>query len=83
MASVMSSIVCNECDAVIRSVPAAEMQQTLTEMELTLDLCSAACPHCGTVNLFPGFSQILAFTCKECGEGAQLSDNPDIERFLG
>ena len=55
MASVMSSIVCNECDAEIRSVPAAELQQTLTEMELTLDLCSAACPHCGAVNLFPGF----------------------------
>jgi hypothetical protein len=68
----------NECDAVIRSVPATELQRTFTEMELTLDLSSAVCPHCGAVNLFPGFSQILAFTCKECGEVAKLSDNPDM-----
>jgi uncharacterized protein (DUF983 family) len=25
------------------------------------------CPHCGSVNLFPGFSKILAFTCQHCG----------------
>jgi uncharacterized protein (DUF983 family) len=26
------------------------------------------CRHCGTVNLFPGFSQMVAFTCRECGK---------------
>ena len=46
-------------------------QQTLTEMELTLELCSAICPHCGSTNLFPGFSQIMAYTCKECGAGCR------------
>jgi hypothetical protein len=28
----------------------------------------AARRHCGTVNLFPGFSQMVAFTCRECGK---------------
>jgi uncharacterized protein (DUF983 family) len=59
------------------------LQQTLTKMELTLDLCSAVCPHCEAVNLFPGFSQIMAFTCKECGEVVKLSDDPEVERFFG
>jgi len=34
------------------------------------------------VNLFPGFSEIMAFTCKG-GEVAKLSDDPNIEHFFG
>jgi uncharacterized protein (DUF983 family) len=30
---------------------------------LALDLASAHCPHCGSVNLFPGFSRVLVFIC--------------------
>jgi hypothetical protein len=40
-------------------------------MELTFDVSSAVCPHCGAVKLFPGFSEIRAFTCKEYGEVAK------------
>ncbi len=78
-----ADIVCNECEAIVRTVPVADLQQTFDEMELTLEMDSAMCPHCGAVNLFPGFSRILAFTCKECGEVARLSDDPDIDRFFG
>jgi len=46
------------------------VQQAFTEMELTLDLSSAICPHCGAANLFPGFSKIIAFTYRQCGEGS-------------
>jgi hypothetical protein len=67
-----ADIVCNECCAVIRTVPAADLQGTLDEMELTLDVTSAKCPHCGAVNLFSGFSQVVAFTCRECGEAVKL-----------
>jgi hypothetical protein len=67
-----AEIVCNECAAVIRTVPAAELQQTLTEMELTLDCSSALCPHCGAANLFPGFSRMIAFTCRECGRACYV-----------
>jgi hypothetical protein len=31
---------CNECDAVVRVVPANELQAALTEMQLSLDTCS-------------------------------------------
>ena len=63
-----ADIVCNECGTVLRTVPAANVGQTLTELEITLDVASAMCPHCGLVNLFPGFSKMLAFTCQQCGK---------------
>ena len=78
-----ADIVCNECNAVIRAVPAADLQRTLDEMELTLDVASAKCPHCGAVHLSPGFSALRAFTCRQCGEVVRLSDGPNIERFFG
>jgi hypothetical protein len=63
----VAEIICNECSVTVRTVPAADLQRTLTEMELTLNFAMAKCSHCGAVNLFPGFSEMLAFTCKECG----------------
>ena len=63
-----ADIVCNECDAVIRRVSTAGLQNTFDEMELTLDVASEICPHCGAVNLFSGFSRMLAFTCRQCGK---------------
>jgi hypothetical protein len=78
-----ADIVCNECDFVVRTVPTAELRQTLTEMELTLDVSSAECPYCGAANLFPGFSEIRAFTCKECGEVAKLADDSNIDNLFG
>src|SRR5437868_7696886 len=68
-----ADIVCNECDCVVRTFPSAELRQTVTEMELTLDVSSAVCPHCGAVKLLPGFSKVLAFTCERCGEVAKLA----------
>ena len=65
---------CNECYAVVRTVPSAALDQTLHEMELSLDLSSALCPHCGAVNMFPGFSKVFVFVCKECERGVELSD---------
>jgi hypothetical protein len=65
---VTADLVCNECGALIRSVQASEIEETLREMELTLSLSSAICPHCGAVNLFPGLSLVVAFVCHQCGE---------------
>jgi hypothetical protein len=76
-------IQCNECNAVIRNVPVADLERTLTEMELTLDCCSEMCPHCGSVNVISGFSQLMAYTCQNCGEVVRLSDDPDVGRFFG
>jgi ribosomal protein S27E len=62
-----ADIVCNECGAIIQSVNAADLRRALDEMQLELDVASERCPHCGSVNLLPGFSQMLAFTCRSCG----------------
>lgn len=62
-----AEIICNECEVVVRTVAIADLQRTLDEMELTLDLATVQCPHCGEVNLFPGLSKVLAFTCRSCG----------------
>ena len=34
---------------------------------------SARCPHCGDLNVFPHFDQILAYVCQHCGEGVVAS----------
>jgi hypothetical protein len=67
-----ANIVCNECQVVVRTAPASELQQTLDEMESTLDMCSDMCPHCGNVNLFPGFSRMVAYVCRECERPVNL-----------
>ena len=64
-----ADIVCNECGTVLRTVPAANIGQTLTELEITLEVASEMCPHCGSVNLFPGFSRMLAFTLSALRKG--------------
>ena len=66
-----ADIVCNECGTVVRTVPVADLQRTLDDMELTLDVCTEMCPHCGKVNVFPGFSEMHAYTCRECGRAVQ------------
>jgi len=68
-----ADIICNECDAVIRTVPPSELRRTLDEMELTLDVATARCPHCGAVNVFPGFSSMLVFICHHCGKPVEPS----------
>ena len=59
---------------VIKTVPVSDLQRTLREKEFTLDMCTATRPHCGKENLFPGFSEMLAFTCRRCGQPVDLSD---------
>ena len=56
-------LVCNECGAVLRSVPLADMNTAMLEMSAG-EMCSATCTHCGIVNIFAGFSAMLAFTCR-------------------
>jgi DNA-directed RNA polymerase subunit RPC12/RpoP len=58
---------CNECSAIVRNVPVEELQKTLDGMVLDMDFASAKCPHCGAINLLPGFTEMLAFICLECG----------------
>ena len=68
-----ADIGCNECDVILATVPAAELQGTFDQMELSLDVTSEMCPHCKGVNLFPGFSQMMVYTCKHCGRPVNVS----------
>ena len=71
----VANIVCNECGLIVRTVLAADLRRTMDEMECRLDVASEMCPHCGTVNLFPGFSKMLVFRCTNCGEMTVTVEN--------
>ena len=68
-----AEITCNECHKIVRIVSASDIHRTLDQMQLALDIATAKCSRCGAVNLFPGFSKMLAFTCKECGQAVMLA----------
>jgi len=73
---VETDLICNECGVVVRTVPTAEVQQTLLKMPMPDGVrASATCPHCGGLNSFPGFSTMLAYICQECGEGVAVKES--------
>jgi hypothetical protein len=64
-----AELLCNEC-SVVRKFPATELQKTLDAMELEIDFSTAKCSRCGAVNILPGFSDVIAFICRDCGSSA-------------
>lgn len=71
-----ADIICNECAAVIKTIPVADLQRTLREMEFTLDTCIAKCTHCGRDYTITGFSE---FSCRYCGKAANFFDSTNID----
>jgi hypothetical protein len=67
-----ADITCNECGAVIRTVPVERAPTAMLAMASGL-ICSARCTHCDALNTFPGSSAIEAFICSECGESVTVS----------
>jgi hypothetical protein len=78
-----ADIICGECDATIRTVPVADLERVITEMELSLNISNHQCPHCRSVNIVTGFSSVMAYTCRNCSEVVRLSDDSDVDRFFG
>jgi hypothetical protein len=69
-----ADLVCNECDAVVKTVPAQQAEAALTELSWsTGEVTSATCPHCGAVHVSPGFSELLGFVCEACGKGVGVN----------
>ena len=64
----MAEIKCNSCGEVIDTVPIERVGSRLMELAGAEMMCSALCPQCGALNLFPGYSVIKAFICRKCGE---------------
>jgi len=57
----------------LRAAPyGEEVDRTLDDMELSLEICTGMCPHCGNVNIFPGFGEMIAYTCQECGRAVEI-----------
>jgi predicted Zn-ribbon and HTH transcriptional regulator len=54
-------------DPACRKFALQDLQRTIDEMELSLDVVPALCSSCGFVNLFPGFTKIDAFICRKSG----------------
>jgi hypothetical protein len=64
-----ANLVCNECGALIRTVPTDEAPKVLLRMAMDQGMCSATC---GALNTFPGFTGIEAYICRECGQGVSV-----------
>jgi hypothetical protein len=71
-----TDITCNTAARIVRTVMSADLRRTLDEMESQLAVASGICQHCGSVNLFPGFARMMAFTCHECGKGNACQESP-------
>ena len=67
-----ADLTCNECGAVVKVVRAEDVRRAQDEMQLSLDVASEQCPHCGVVNLFPGFSTMMVYTCRQCGAAVSV-----------
>jgi hypothetical protein len=69
-----AEIRCNECNALIQTVPLNEIEATMAKLAMPMweEVTSERCSHCGALNVFPGFSTIDAYICKECGEGVKV-----------
>ncbi len=64
---------CNECGFVVKMVPAADIHRAIAQLETQVESTTAICPHCGAENTLLGMSEALAFTCRNCGRGADLT----------
>ena len=72
-----ADIVCNECGAILKTIPADQLKRVFHEMELSLDLASAICPYCGAAHIAPGMSELHAFVCENCGQGVTLTQQQE------
>jgi hypothetical protein len=60
----------------IRAAPyGEEVNRTLDDMKLSLEICTEMCPHCGNVNIFPGVTEMIAYTCQECGQAVEIGSS--------
>jgi hypothetical protein len=62
----------NDCGAVIQVLPDADHAQAALVEMASSEICTAICPHCGDLNVFPGFSVIDAFVCQSCEQGVVI-----------
>jgi predicted RNA-binding Zn-ribbon protein involved in translation (DUF1610 family) len=70
----VADLLCNECGAILRTLPADTADDVLAQMAATDTVTSHTCPHCGGLNAFPGFSLMFAYVCRHCGQGVAIDE---------
>jgi uncharacterized protein (DUF983 family) len=53
-------------------LPDDESKNTLADR--SSGILRVKCPHCGTLNEFPGFNQVDVFICSRCGEPVEVKE---------
>jgi hypothetical protein len=61
--------VCNTCHSILLT-----FQQPTPGVKPAPDVATAMCPHCSSVNLFPGLTSVLAYVCHECGKSVMPTE---------
>jgi hypothetical protein len=67
----VADLICNSCGTAVDTVRIDRARPRLMELASS-EICSGRCPHCGAINVFPGYKVIAAFNCRECGEGVSV-----------
>jgi DNA-directed RNA polymerase subunit RPC12/RpoP len=63
--------VCKTCHSILLTFQRLGTQSEESKpQQLT---ATARCPHCGDLNVFPGFTQILVYICSHCGQSVDAS----------
>src|SRR5882724_1287271 len=64
--------VCNTCHSILLTFQRLGTERPESK-PAEIAAVSARCPHCGDLNVFPHFDQILAYVCQHCGQGVDAS----------
>jgi hypothetical protein len=68
---------CNDCGAVVCTVPLNYVAATILAMRMDGgEGVALICPHCNEMNEFQGYTEMFAFDCRDCGEGVTLARAP-------
>ena len=62
---------CNTCHSILLTFQRLGTESRSASLQIRA--ASARCPHCGDLNVFPHFDQILAYVCQHCGQGVDAS----------
>ena len=63
--------ICNTCHSILLTFQRLGTQGA--ESKPARPTAFSRCPHCGELNAFPGFEQIMASVCQHCGQGVDAT----------
>ncbi len=71
-----SEFLCSTCFTILLTFQRVKALGTTKEAKASemvgRAVCSETCPHCGALNTFPGWRRMLAYVCRDCGEGVAI-----------